>query len=807
MNEIEKEYQFQDVWTNFTILTIKGEKKKAPVNPHTLRNGSSTDSKRWGTLYDVKKNLGKPCVISVQELKVENGKKIKTWKKYPGTVDGIGIVFTGCDLMGLDFDHVLDESGNLDPAVKAIVEKADSYTEISPSGHGLHILAKGKRLEPDGAQRVHKGETSKGTAPAPCEMEFYDTSRYFTFTGNEYSISSPLAERTKEFDEIYRKYMKVKKPEKPTPVTVPSPSTSSQPLTVADVLDRMFKASNGMGEINRRLYNGDIDIPEYYHKTGKHKGEPDTSTCVLHLAESAYYFSNLDESITRQIMNTSSLADSKWDEMGHWTTDPRRAGLSWINGTLVIARENAAARLARDSQKREAAKSALLSEEFQKDTPKEGKQESVTLSQIDRLEENLRKRILGAPKTDKERYEKRLLQLRLNKVVEIHDDIVRILKGKPSKKPPIYAMNSYIKDKELEKRIAYFAKYKNRKTGYANLDRYLTLYPGLAILGAVPSLGKTTFCMNIAENLVRAGHTVLYIALEQDPMELATKVLARNIFERYKGKSYLTNIDIKNGESDPYLEKAKAEMAENLSGLHLVKGNFNTTVEDIIELIDDFIATRKVTPIVFIDYLQLIAPSSAEKSDDGVDYRSRTQREICDHSLKVLKSYQMKDPDTSLLIWLVSSFNRNSYQAPADYGSFKETGGIEYTCDYVFALQPSVMSKDNYFYKESKTKSGGTTQKETSTYERQSKFEDALKGQPRDRYDRPVKGLENYREIQFKSIKNRNGMQKFNAFFRYHPAADSFVISDAYGVQENLAEAADFTADPVDDGNIDDIWE
>lgn len=793
MNEIEKEYQFQDVWTNFTILTIKGEKKKAPVNPHTLRNGSSTDSKRWGTLYDVKKNLGKPCVISVQELKVENGKKIKTWKKYPGTVDGIGIVFTGCDLMGLDFDHVLDDSGNLAPEVKAIVEKADSYTEISPSGHGLHILAKGKRLEPDGAQRVHKGETSKGTEPAPCEMEFYDTSRYFTFTGKEYSISSPLAERTKEFDEIYRKYMKVRKEEKPTTVTVPSPSTSSQPLTVADVLEKMFKAGNGMGEKNRKLYAGDIDIPEYYHTDGKHQGEPDKSLCDFHLAESAYIFSNLDESITRQIMLSSGLVDPKWDETGHKKADPSATILDWIMRT---AREAAAAQLAKRQQKNrtmEIPKSKWIID-MQKNA----------ISNLNESKPQLKEAL------------KKILNGRLSELTIQDEDLVKKLyhvahyeldpqAPKPLPKPKEFSMTDYLKTGELEKRIAYFAKYKDRKTGYANLDRYLTLYPGLAILGAVPSLGKTTFCMNIAENLVRAGHTVLYIALEQDPMELATKVLARNIFERYKGKSYLTNIDIKNGESDPYLEKAKAEMAENLSGLHLVKGNFNTTVEDIVELIDDFIATRKVTPIVFIDYLQLIAPSYA--AGDGVDYRSRTQREICDHSLKVLKSYQMKDPDTSLLIWLVSSFNRNSYQAPADYSSFKETGGIEYTCDYVFALQPSVMSEKTYFYKESKTKSGGTTKKETSIYERQKKFEDALKGQPLDSYKRPVKGLENYREIQFKSIKNRNGMQKFDAFFRYHPAADSFVISDKYGVQENLAEAADFTADPVDDGSIDDIWE
>jgi len=787
-NDIVKEYRFKKVWTNFSILEVDGRKTKIPVNPYNSQNGSTTNPNSWSTYDKAMEKIGQPCFLYSKKAK----------RHYRGTIDGIGIVFTGCDLMGLDFDHVLDESGNLDPAVKAIVEKANSYTEISPSGHGLHILAKGKRLEPTGAQRVSKGETSKGTTPAPCEIEFYDTSRYFTFTGKEYSISSPLAERTKEFDEIYRTYMKVKKAEIPTPVTVPSLPKSSKPLTVSEVLDKMLKASGRMGEINRKLYAGDIDIPEYYHTDGEHQGEPDKSKCDLHLAMSAYYFSNLDDNITRQIMNSSGLYDSKWEEGGHWTTDPKRAGLSWIEGTMVIAREKAAARLAKDQQKNR------MTESFK-----------------DKWITDMQKRVifnLNESMPQLKEALKKILNNRLSELTIQDGDIVKELYDvahyelnpfapKPLPKPKEVSMTDYLKTGELENRIAYFAKYKDRKTGYKNLDQYLTLYPGLAILGAVPSLGKTTFCMNLAENLVRSGNTVLYIALEQDPMELATKVLARNIFERYGDKTGLTNIDIKNGKSDKYLDLVKAEMAKNLSGLHLVKGNFNTTVEDIVELIDDFIATRKVTPIVFIDYLQLIAPSSAEKSDDGVDYRSRTQREICDHSLKVLKSYQMKDPDTSLLIWLVSSFNRNSYQAPADYSSFKETGGIEYTCDYVFALQPSVMSEDSYFYKESKTKSGGVTQKETTNYERQKKFEDAVKGQPRDSKDRPISGLKNYREIQFKSIKNRNGMQKFNAFFRYHPAADSFVISTAYGASDYPVEASDFTDDQADEESLDDLWE
>ena len=47
------------------------------------------------------------------------------------------------------------------------------------------------------------------------------------------------------------------------------------------------------------------------------------------------------------------------------------------------------------------------------------------------------------------------------------------------------------------------------KTGYDNLDAITSLYPGLYVVGAISSLGKTTFMYQMADQLANNGNHVL----------------------------------------------------------------------------------------------------------------------------------------------------------------------------------------------------------------------------------------------------------------------------------------------------------
>jgi len=303
----------------------------------------------------------------------------------------------------------------------------------------------------------------------------------------------------------------------------------------------------------------------------------------------------------------------------------------------------------------------------------------------------------------------------------------------------------YLTDKIFEKDIEYFKQYKDRKTGFVQIDQYLTLYPGLAVLGGVSSLGKTSFSMQLADQLIRRGETVLYFAMEQQPIELVTKGLTRTLYE-VDPMTHFTNIDVKNGAASAALDKAKALYAERSKELYIVNCDFNTTVEQIREYVIQFMKDHgEKRPVLFIDYLQLIAPPE--------DLRGKSDKEIVDHVVKSLKMFQQEN---ELLIVCISNFNRGSYFDPVSESSFKESGMIEYCADYLWGLQLSVLEDPEIF---TTTGSRGGKKEET----RAKKI--ALLNEEKDK---------NPKEVEFVSIKSRNGKQFYTAFFKYYMAADLF---------------------------------
>lgn len=87
-----------------------------------------------------------------------------------GHYSGIGFVFTANDpYIFIDLDKT-DDPLIMDRQRKLFME-FNSYSELSPSGVGLHIIAKGPAL-PNGRKRY--------------SIEIYSDSRYATFTGNTY---------------------------------------------------------------------------------------------------------------------------------------------------------------------------------------------------------------------------------------------------------------------------------------------------------------------------------------------------------------------------------------------------------------------------------------------------------------------------------------------------------------------------------------------------------------------------------------------------------------------------------------------
>ena len=174
-------------------------------------------------------------------------------------VAGLGFVFTAEDpLIGIDLDECRDpETGEPTTRAARIIDQLESYTEVSPSGTGYHILVTGEL--PEGRNRA-------GT------LELYDRSRFFTVTGDHLDTTPPtIAARSEAVATLHES-------ELPDETTEASPETDAAATTAAtaksetstapaaantpaaaavsdeDLLKRAQTAANG--EKFARLWNG-----------------------------------------------------------------------------------------------------------------------------------------------------------------------------------------------------------------------------------------------------------------------------------------------------------------------------------------------------------------------------------------------------------------------------------------------------------------------------------------------------------------------------------------------------------------------
>ncbi|MBZ5590570.1 MAG: hypothetical protein LAO05_18625 [Acidobacteriia bacterium] len=121
------------------------------------RRASSTDPATWGSFADAVE-----AYLSLVDLSPDPAR---------GPVAGVGVVLTAAArLTCIDLDRVIDADGRLDTRAETIVERCDSWTEISPSGTGLHIFVLGS------VPRAVKGN----------QIEVYTIDRYICITGHQW---------------------------------------------------------------------------------------------------------------------------------------------------------------------------------------------------------------------------------------------------------------------------------------------------------------------------------------------------------------------------------------------------------------------------------------------------------------------------------------------------------------------------------------------------------------------------------------------------------------------------------------------
>jgi len=238
-----------------------GKSTKIPVNAHTGGNAAVDRPETWATFAAAIGGVAR------------NGNK------------GIGFVLTKAGPYSVvDLDGVRNpETGEIEAGAKAIITRLNSYTEISPSGRGIHIWVRGK-LPP--------GRRRKGN------FEVYDSDRYLTLTGHHLEgTPTTIEDRQAELEALHREIFGEKQEKPQTPPKAPG---SGLELSDQELIDRAHRARNGakFAKLWRGDWQGDY---------------PSQSEATAALLNALVFYCGPDVGRIDRLFRQSGLMREKWD--------------------------------------------------------------------------------------------------------------------------------------------------------------------------------------------------------------------------------------------------------------------------------------------------------------------------------------------------------------------------------------------------------------------------------------------------------------------------------------------------------------
>lgn len=649
------------------------------------------------------------------------GAKVKTKPRrdspsqiVPAVVSGIGFYLPKSGYICIDLDEVYNGTyGTLTEEASQIVRICGSYTEISPSWRGLHIIVRAEGAPDfsvwDTSQAKGKPDTRGGTAG-----EYQILPGYMTVTGQAHIRSQPLRALTPE--EWAQLSAFFTRPAKPEPVTSPAAGASSvtssgipatpqglkaqaQPQAVSgdgsltqserltrwqellptlsddDLLTRILKANRKAEDLFTNAWSG------YGYKSSS---EADAALLALFLS----YTQNTETA--KRLFRQSQLYQGD--------KDPKQRGDAYINLTLKSVEGNGITPLAgfidftRDDRRNyaighEAPEAPLdWGDSISAETPAEAP--SVTSSGQPQPSAQAQ---AGAPQ---------------GSVLRQVQATAQALTTKPAFDWEKYAGAHFDPDEDN------IPEGYPIPTGIPNFDEALAggIYPALYVIGAISSLGKTSLVVQLADTVARSGRPVLYFSLEMSRRELRAKSLSRLMFtgaansRQDQSWSAYTATEIlfpstRHKDNNPTaedlparLEAAKKDYSEHEGhNVYYLTGIGTIKAAKIAELTRAFMLAHpdRLKPLVIVDYLQILAAEDPHDTD-----KTRT-----DKAVVALKRLSAKE---KIPVIAVSSFNRENYTSPVSEAAFKESGAVEYSADVLIGLQPNGMkpalTKENIYY-------------------------------------------------------------------------------------------------------------
>lgn len=260
--------------------------------------------------------------------------------------------------------------------------------------------------------------------------------------------------------------------------------------------------------------------------------------------------------------------------------------------------------------------------------------------------------------------------------------------------------------KQFEKNIS-SGRYKPTPTGLKAFDDMLGggpypddmlgggLYPGLYVIAAATGFGKSTFCLQVADELASRGEDVVYFSLEMSQDELIARSLSRLTYLKARNKKCArTTRDILQrsiiarndrqfiAECNQVYSDALDAFARMADRLFYRDGSADRiTITEVEKFVGQLVESGR-RPFVFIDYLQFLK----------TDIQNLTDKQQADRVIEALKRLSTR---YGITVVAISSINRQSYSSKAGLSALKESGQIEFTGDAVLMIQPADVVDDN----------------------------------------------------------------------------------------------------------------
>ena len=261
---------FRDLknWVVWKKEIVSGRETKVPYNARTLGKAMSNNSSTWSTFAEAYTSL-----LNNPEL------------------SGLGFMLSDTGIVCVDIDnHDQNLSQDeLKTLLHEVLTAIPSYAEVSQSGNGYHVFAKGTL--PEGRRK------SKN-------VEMYDTWRFIAMTGDTLSGYVDVVEAQDGIDFIHAKYLGSKAGQT-APKTAIKTELDASNVTVTEVFKKAKRDALFVD-----LYAGDWQALNY----------PSQSEADMAFANKLAYYSNGNIEVMESIFRSSGLNREKFDRKQRGST-------------------------------------------------------------------------------------------------------------------------------------------------------------------------------------------------------------------------------------------------------------------------------------------------------------------------------------------------------------------------------------------------------------------------------------------------------------------------------------------------------